>query len=307
MSMGASAQDASFDDYVVKMQTLAREKGYSEETIANAFSNVELYESAISSDRNQPERRLTLDEYLARALPQWKVNQARSLYNKYYDVLQPISEEYGVPGEIIIALWGVESNFGKFTGNYDVISALTTMSYEGRREEFFQNQLWDALTILERGDITRGEMKGSWAGAMGQSQFMPSSYLAYAADGDGDGKADIWNNPADVFASAAKYLSTVGWREGYRWGRRVAVSQPLGEELIGIQKELQQPLQAWADLGVTMPNGTDLPVADIPAWLIEPEPGRFYLIYENYQTLLDWNRSHHFVFSVVGLAERIRR
>ncbi|WP_087025973.1 lytic murein transglycosylase [Thaumasiovibrio subtropicus] len=304
-SASVSAQ-VSFDDYVLQMQDYAKEKGISEQTISTAFQGVKLYESAISADKNQPERRLTLDEYLKKSVPQWKINQANQRYQKHKAVLNNIGETYGVSPKIIVALWGVESNFGKFSGSYDVISALTTMAYEGRREDFFKSQLIDALTILDQGHIERRNMKGSWAGAMGQSQFMPSSYLAYAADGDGDGVADIWNNPADVFASAANYLSTVGWQAGYRWGRQVTLPESFDLSLISSKKENGKGLQEWAELGVMRHGGADLPVDEISAWLIEPQEGRYYLVYDNYQALLDWNRSHHFVFSVVQLAASIR-
>ncbi len=304
VSMGSLAQ-LSFDDYILKVQAIAQENGISEETIQSAFQNVRLYESAIKADKNQPERRLTLGEYLKKSVPQWKINQANQRYQEHKDILETIGDTYGVSPKVIVALWGVESNFGRFSGTYDVISALSTMAYEGRREAFFQSQLLDALTILERGDIAREDMKGSWAGAMGQSQFMPSSYLAYAADGDGDGVADIWNNPADVFASAANYLSTVGWKTGYRWGRAVELPSSFDADYISIQKEDGRLLTSWAELGVKQEGGRELPVDEIKAWLIEPEKGQHYLIYDNYQALLDWNRSHHFVFSVVTLASKI--
>ncbi|WP_413111350.1 lytic transglycosylase domain-containing protein [Thaumasiovibrio sp. DFM-14] len=304
-AFGAFAR-VPFEQYVEQLKTQAQEKGFSEATIERAFLNVKLYESAISADKNQPERRVTLDEYLHRALPKWKVDQARKLYRQHHSDLLRISQYYGVPAEIIVALWGVESNFGKFSGNYDVISSLSTMAYEGRREAFFQAQLFDALTILDMGVIERDNMKGSWAGAMGQSQFMPSSYLAYAADGNGDGKADIWNNAPDVFASAANYLSQVGWQTGYRWGRKVTLPPQFDLELVSSQYDQNKALPEWKSLGVIDGSGTPLPDADIKAWLIEPQEGDFYLVYENYQALLHWNRSHHFVFSVLGLAERIK-
>ncbi|GAL23620.1 membrane-bound lytic murein transglycosylase B [Vibrio variabilis] len=210
-------QKESFEEYVAGLKQEAREQGISEQILTEAFAGVEYKPRAVKADRNQPEKRLTLDEYIPRAVPDWKVKQAKELHNKHYAELKRIGDEYGVQPRFIVALWGVESNFGRFTGNYRVIDALSTMAYEGRREAFFRSEALAALTILEQGHIAPEDMKGSWAGAMGQSQFMPSSFLNFAADGNGDGKKDIWDSEADVFASTANYLAKSGWDDQYTW------------------------------------------------------------------------------------------
>ncbi len=205
---------------------------------------------------------------------------------------------------------GVESNFGKLTGGYNVIDALTTLAYDGRREDFFRKEAMAALTILDQGHITASKMKGSWAGAMGQCQFMPSSFLNFAVDGNGDGKKDIWNNKEDVFASAANYLSQSGWDDNYTWGRQVHVPKGLSSSLLGRSKENAKSLQQWNELGVRRLNGNVLPVLDedIDAWLIMPddENGRAYLIYNNYQVLMKWNRSYYFGLAVSHLADKLK-
>lgn len=209
MCTSAFASSDGFDEYLNKLRAEARDKGISEQVISAAFADVEYKPRAVKADRNQPEKKLTLDEYIPRAVPEWKVKQAKQLYKEHYAELKRIGDEFGVQPRFIVALWGVESNFGKFTGNFRVIDALSTMAFEGRREEFFRKETMAALQILDEGHIELENFKGSWAGAMGQCQFMPSSFLRFAADGNGDGKKDIWQSEADVFASTANYLANL--------------------------------------------------------------------------------------------------
>lgn len=305
-----AANELSFEEYVLTLKQEGREQGISESILDQAFEGVTFKPRAVTADKNQPEKKLTLDEYIPRAVPDWKVKQAKSLYNKHYQSLKRIGDEYGVQPRFIVALWGVESNFGKFTGNYSVIDALSTMSYEGRREAFFRKETMAALNILEQGHIKPKEMKGSWAGAMGQPQFMPSSFLAYAADGNGDGKKDIWNTEEDVFASAANYLSQSGWNDKYTWGRQVQVPSGISTELQGRTPDKAKYLQEWSEIGITGYSGQPLPKLneDIQAWLIMPddEAGRSYLVYNNYNVLMKWNRSYYFALAVSHLADRIK-
>ncbi len=311
LTFGVFAEDKiEFSEYVKELKQEARALGISEQTLERAFANVDYKPRAIKADKNQPEKKLTLDEYIPRAVPEWKIKQAKSLYKKHYADLSRIGKEYGVQPRFIVALWGVESNFGKLTGGYNVIDALATLAYDGRREAFFKKEMMAALTILEEKHISIDKMKGSWAGAMGQSQFMPSSFVHYAVDGNGDGKIDIWNTKADVFASAANYLKSHGWNDTYTWGRQVTVPKGLPSQLEGRQKEKAKTLQGWNDLGVRKHNGSMLPKTseDIDAWLIMPDDdgGRAYLIYENYQVLMKWNRSYYFGLAVSHLADQIR-
>lgn len=297
-----------FPDYVAQLKQEAQQKGISQPIIDKAFANVTFKPRAVKADKNQPEKRQTLDEYLPKAVPDWKIAIAKRKLQENYPTLKRISDQYGVAPQYIVALWGVESSFGKIQGNYSVVDALATMAYDGRREEFFKNELMEALQILDEGHISVDRMKGSWAGAMGQCQFMPSSFLRFAQDGNGDGKKDIWLNKADVFASTANYLKESGWQEGYSWGRQVKAPKGLDKNLIGREQEKAKKISEWAALGVVNLNGSALPTADIDAWLIEPddENGRAYLIYNNYQVLMKWNRSHYFALSVGTLADAIK-
>lgn len=308
-SCSVYANSLSFDQYVEGLKKEARERGISEQVLNQAFADVTHKPRAVKADKNQPEKRLTLDEYIPRAVPDWKVKQAKDLYQKHYSELTRIGEQYGVQPRFIVALWGVESNFGKFTGNFPVIDALSTLAYDGRREAFFRKETMAALQILEEGHIEFERFKGSWAGAMGQCQFMPSSFLTFAADGNGDGKKDIWQSEADVFASAANYLSQSGWNDTYTWGRQVKLPAGFDTSIQGRSEEKGKYLQQWAKMGITRYDGRPLPKLDedIKAWLIAPDDanGRVYLVYNNYNVLMKWNRSYYFALAVSHLADKI--
>ena len=309
-SFSLSADDEKvkipFEQYVTNLKAEAIEMGIDSSVVNNAFEKVEFLERSVKSDKAQPEFKLTLDTYIPRAVPDWKIQKAREVYKKHYHLLHKVGKEYGVQPRFIVALWGIETNFGKLTGRHYIISSLSTMAYEGRREALFKKQLFAALTILEQGHIEQDKFIGSWAGAMGQVQFMPTSYLNYAVDFDGDGKKDIWNNYADVFASAANYLKTEGWDDSETWGRQVLIPEGFDVELAGIKNK--KTLQEWQDLGVRRFDGTDLPTVDINASIVIPDDasGRVYLAYNNYSVLMHWNRSYYFATAVSYLSERIK-
>lgn len=314
------ATKPSYETYVEQIKEEALSKGYSQDVVESSFANITFYKRAVKADRNQPEKVETLDTYLPKRVPKWKVDKARAMYKTHEALLTQIGEAYGVQPRFIVSLWGLETNFGKIMGNFNVVSALTTLAYEGRRETFFKKQLWAALTILEEGHISIDNMKGSWAGAMGQNQFMPTSFVSYAVDGDGDGKKDIWTNHADVFASMANYLKKEGWNDQLTWGRQVKL--PAGFDLshaipkntggrknwLKAWSETEKTLAQWQALGVTRMDGSALPNVDIKAALVFPddEKGRAYLAYDNYKSLMHWNLSYYFVSSVGHLSDRIQ-
>lgn len=306
--VAATEEKTKFDNYVLGLKKEGLEKGVDPKLIDSAFDGISYREKAVKADRNQPEKRLTLNEYIPRAVPDWKVKKARRLYQEHRVDLERIGKRFGVQPRFLVALWGVESNFGAFTGNYNVVEALTTLAFDGRREAFFRKQVFDALSILQDGHIGVKEMKGSWAGAMGQCQFMPSSFLSFAADGDGDGKKDIWTSVPDVFASSANYLKKSGWNSDYTWGREIKLTKEMDKNVFGLDKAKGKTLAQWQALGVRTMNNSALPNVDITAWLIRPddELGRSYLVYENYQSLMRWNRSHYFALAVSHLADKIK-
>lgn len=308
-----------FATYTALLKTEAIERGYQPELLEAVFSSLQFHERVISADRSQPEVVETLDTYLPKRVSETRIRMARERYQKYQTELAQIGERYGVQPRFIVALWGLESSFGRFQGNYSIPSALATLAYEGRREAFFRTEFFHALDILAQGHIELENMKGSWAGAMGQSQFMPSSFLSYAQDGDGDGKKDIWTNELDVFASIAYYLKRQGWDNNKTWGREVKL--PAGfdhghaiqrgslarNEWLKRWNASSRSIGAWQQLGVTRLNGTPLPPRDIQAALILPDGpgGRAFLAYDNYKSLMHWNRSYYFVTSVGVLADLI--
>jgi membrane-bound lytic murein transglycosylase B len=259
----------------------------------------------IELDRKQPEFTLTFQEYLDRVVPQSRIDRARDKLAQRRALLDEVAQRYGVQARFIVALWGVESDFGQQTGGFSVIAALTTLAYDGRRAAYFRRELLDALRILDRGDTTPAAMKGSWAGAMGQSQFMPSSFLRYAVDHDGDGRRDIWSDGPDLFASIANYLAKSGWHADESWGQ--PVSLPPGFDFSLASLDIIRAADEWRGLGVRRADGSDLTSGDPRGSVLLPggNDGPAFLIHDNFRVLLRWNRSNYFATAVGLLADRI--
>lgn len=296
---------AQFPAYIEKLKSQARAQGITEATLDIAFANIHFVDRVIKSDRNQLEKKVTLDDYLAKVLTPSKIAQGREIYQRYQPQLSQVTARYGVPERYIVALWGMESGFGKIQGKEDVISALSTLAFEGRREAFFTKELMAALKIIQQGRVEDPQLKGSWAGAMGQSQFMPSSFLTYGADGDGDGKVDIWNNIDDVFASTANYLSTEGWKPGMDWGQEAQLPENFNIALAGLKDSQVKTVTQWQQLGIIPKEGVTHP--DWRAWVIVPDDvqGRAFLVYDNFRTIMHWNRSYYFAISIGMMADSI--
>jgi membrane-bound lytic murein transglycosylase B len=305
--------DRQFSDYLLQLKAEAKMKGFSAEFLEPVFASIKMREKVVIADKNQPESKLTLDKYLSTRVPDWKVKQAVEKMREHSELLDKVEKQYGVQKRFIVALWGNESNFGRIQGNHPVLSSLASLAFDGRREALFKKQFFAALTILSEGHVSIDGFNGSWAGAMGQSQFMPTSFLAYAVDGNGDGKKDIWTTPEDVFASIANFLSTEGWDSTQTWGRQVKLGDDFGTSTInkysGLAKDKMLRMSAWTILGVTKFDGSELPAVNVKASLILPDDadGRIYLAYNNFHTLMRWNRSLYFGVSVGYLADRIRK
>jgi membrane-bound lytic murein transglycosylase B len=304
--LSASAGHAGeFQSWLAALKTEAASKGISQQTLDAAFRNVKPIPRVIELDRKQPEFTLTFEQYMQRVTPQSRVNKGRKRFSENKQILAEVSKKYGVQPQFLVAFWGIETDFGRVTGGFHVIPALATLAFDGRRSKFFRRELHLALRILEDGHITAANMVGSWAGAMGQPQFMPSSFVGYAVDHDNDGRKDIWTTKPDVFASAANYLSRYGWRGDERWGREVQLPNGFDLALKGLKT--RKKIQEWAALGVVKKDGAPLPVSDLEASLILPakEGGPAFLVYKNYRVILKWNRSHYFAMAVGHLADRI--
>ena len=298
---------AEFPAYVEQLKDQARAQGISQQTIDSTFANIHFVDRVISSDRNQLEKKITLDDYLTRVLPEWKIKAGQEQYRNNLPALQKASDRYGVQPQYIVALWGMESGFGKIQGKEDVFSALATLAFEGRREAFFTKEFMSALKIVDSGHASSDMMKGSWAGAMGQSQFMPSSYLNYGADGNGDGKIDIWKNTDDVFASTANYLSKEGWKGNQGWGQEVKLPANFDAAQAGLKNNQMHPASYWQQQGVTQADGSPLASTATRAWIITPDDvqGRAFLVYDNFRTIMHWNRSTYFALSIGMMADGI--
>ena len=306
----ADEEEGSFDDWIAHIKQLAKEKGISDETLSVSFENIERIERVIELDRKQPEFTLTLNEYLNNTVTKGRMNKGKKFYDEYNNLLKIISNEFKVQPRFILALWGIETSFGKFTGSFNVIRSLSTLSHDLRRRDFFTDELINALTIVDQGHINSDKMMGSWAGAMGQNQFMPSSFLNYATDFNKDNKKDIWNTQSDVFASTANYLSSSGWNYEQTWGREVKVIKEIDPEFITTSAksiEINKKIPEWINLGVVNLDGTKLPEVNIDAYLVYPEgdDGRKFLVYENFKTIMKWNRSLFFGISVGKLSDMI--
>ncbi len=307
LASGAAAADPpDFGEWLVGLRQEALAAGISQTTLDAALAGVEPIPRVIELDRSQPELTWTLEKYMGRIVSEERVERGRAKLAENRALLERAGQRYGVPARFLAAFWGIETNYGQASGGFSVIQAVATLAYDGRRSAFFRKELLLALRIIEDGHVTADRMTGSWAGAMGQVQFMPSTFVGYAVDGDGDGKIDIWGSKEDAFASAAHYLSRMGWDKDGTWGRPVTVPANLGPELFGL--EVRKPLGEWQGLGVRRLDGSDLPPRpELPASLIRPDgPGTpAYLVYDNFRTIMKWNRSQFFGIAVGTLADRL--
>lgn len=299
-------QEEQFARFVDSLKITAKNRGFRQDTIDQAFINVYLLQKSIQSDKNQLEKKITFDEYLQRILTKQRIENGRENYVKYREKLARQSDKYNIPPQYLVALWGMESSYGKVKGKENIISAMASLAFEGRREAFFVNQLMDALQIIEQDHIKPEQLIGSWAGAMGQCQFMPSSFIKYAADGDDDGIIDIWNNVDDVFASTANYLAKEGWDATLRWGAEVKLPDNFNQMLAGLGANKAKTVDEWQKIGVNfnIKNSEELTKN---AWIIVPDDlqGRAFLVFNNFNVLMHWNRSYYFALSVSMLADSI--
>ncbi len=297
--LGAAEQ--SWSAFLDQLSVEARRLGISPATTKQALADAELLDQVIELDRKQPEGRLTFAEYKANVISETRIRRGREMLLLYGDLLEKIRFRYGIPVQVITALWGVESSYGARTGNWSVVSSLATLAYEGRRSEFFRGELMAALRILDAGDVALPDMKGSWAGAMGQPQFMPTTYLAYAVDWDGDGQRDIWTSLPDIFASMSNFLARSGWRQGQLWGRPVLAPShlPSGQKAT---------VAEFAEAGVRAQDDGPLPRSAMPASLLRMDgaDGPAFLTYHNFNVFKIWNRSDYFALSVGLIADQLK-
>jgi membrane-bound lytic murein transglycosylase B len=301
------AVEGDFYAFLSGIRRDAAAQGIRASTIELALRSAEFLPHVIELDRKQPERQLTFSQYLYKVVTAERMEGARHQLAENRLLLDGIWRRFDVEPRFIVALWGIESDFGKVMGNYTVVSALATLSYDGRRSSYFRGELISALRIIDQGHIRADNMMGSWAGAMGQCQFMPSTFLGYAVDYDGDGRRDIWNDRADVLASIANYIGRLGWRGGEGWGREVMLPAGFDARFTGL--EVIRSAGEWSRLGVRSIDAGPLSGREGEASLVMPDgaSGPAFLVYDNFRTIMRWNKSTYFAAAVGYLADSIAR
>ena len=298
------AQDQTFAEWREQLRAEAFSLGISEETLL-AIDDLEApLERVLELDDAQPEFMQTFTRYLSLRITPLQINRGQALLRQYAVLLEEVRQSYGVQPHYLVSFWAIESNYGRATGGFSVLQALATLAFDPRRAEFFRTELLTALKIIDDGHIAVDNMSGSWAGAMGQLQFLPSVFARYGIDGDNDGKIDIWNSLPDIFHSAANFLSQSGWRGDERWGREVLLPSNFDFSLTGTRT--RKPLQEWNELGIIQMNGSPIPVANMQASVILPAGagGPAFLTYANFRATMVYNPSTFYALTVGHLADR---
>lgn len=299
------SKSQTFQQCIADLQTRAAAAGVPEKIRKEVLGKASFLERIISYDRNQPEFVQTLATYFNKRVTDWRIAKGREMLVKHTDFLANLTATYGVPAPYLIAFWGLETNYGSYKGKIPTINSLVTLACDKRRSDYFSGELVQALLLMDRENLNIEDMQGSWAGAMGHTQFMPSAYMLYAKDGDNDGKRDLWNSELDALASAANFLVELGWKTGFKWGREVSLPKVFDYQLAG--KESRQPVSFWATRGVTTASGNKLNHSNVQSSLLIPSghTGPTFLVYDNFDVILRWNNSEYYGIAVGHLADRI--
>lgn len=298
------SQSEAFGACLLQKSQEAIDAGVKPSRVEQEFSSLKFIPRVIELDRSQPEFVSTFPDYFSKRVNQWRIDKGREKLQIHRDFLQELTTQYGIPGHYIVSFWGLETNYGGYKGNMSTLDALATLACEPRRARYFTQELFLALKLMDRENLNKAQMQGSWAGAMGHTQFMPTAYTNYAIDGDGDGVVNLWESEKDALASAAHFLWKLGWTPGLRWGREVALPKGFDYSLAGGGAKT---LTQWRELGLTKANREALSSADIPARLIIPAgaKGPAFLTYANFRTIKRWNNSEFYGIAVGRLADRI--
>ena len=306
LAIAPALAQGSFEGFLEGLRAEAKRGGISPTTLSRAFAGVRPNQRVIELDRRQAEGGMAWEDYRDRIMVSpTRIANGQRAYAENQTLLRAIEARYRVSPRVIVAIWGVETNFGGNTGGFGVIEALATLAWEGRRAEFFRKELLAALRILDQGHVTPARMQGSWAGAMGQPQFMPTNFERLAVDFDGDGRRDIWDDRADALGSIAHYFTKSGWREGEPWGR--AVQPPPGFLIDAADTETRRPLRDFARLGFRAEDGSPLPASDIETSIILPNrgSGQVFLGHHNLRVIRRYNSPVNYGLSVGLLSDRV--
>lgn len=293
-----------FTACIARLKLEAQQQGISSQQVA-VLDNVKPIARTIELDRNQPEFVQTFAGYFNQRVSDYRIRYGREMLDQHRAFLTALTEQYGVPAQYLVSFWALESNFGRHIGKIPILDTLATLACDERRSELFSRELFAALTLMERHQIGVDTMQGSWAGAIGHTQFLPSAYVQFGIDGDNDQRVDLWNSQADALTSAANYLQQLGWQPELRWGREVQLPENFPYHLAGINSP--KPLDEWQSLGVMTADGKPLPEASIEASLLIPSgaEGPKFLVYDNFHVIMKWNRSQYYALAVGHLADRI--
>ncbi|WP_439594905.1 lytic murein transglycosylase [Falsiroseomonas sp.] len=300
----AQAASESFPAFLNGVRAEARRAGVSANTLSRALDGLQPNDRVLELDRRQPEFTQTWEQYRDARLSQQRIDAGRRAFADNRATLETVQDRFRVSPRIVTAIWGLETNYGGFTGNMNVIQSLATLAWDGRRSSYFRNELLAALKILDAGHVTPDRMRGSWAGAMGHPQFMPSNFDRLAVDMDGDGRRDIWDNRADALGSIGNYLARSGWRDDELWGREVVL--PAGFDTEQARRENMRPLRDWVRMGVRRPDGVELPALDMQAAILIPGPsGQAFAVYHNFNVIRRYNPSNFYALAVGMLSDRV--
>ena len=305
LSTSIFANSHSFEDFLSNVRQIAIEQGVSKSTIDKAFFELSPNLDILEADGKQAEFSQNFWHYINKRVNQTRLNNGYDTLKQNTSLLNKVSQKYGVPDYILVAFLGLESNYGTYTGKLSLIQSLATLAFDPRRSDFFTRELVTLLKLIDKGKIPI-DAKGSWAGAMGAIQFMPSNVLTYGVDADKDGDIDLWNSKDDIYASAANFLKHLGWNKGEKWGREVTIPKNFDYRLTGLQNK--KKVTEWGSLGIRQANGSALPNSSMEGSLIVPmgHRGPAFLVYQNFRVILDWNRSQLYALSVGYLADRIK-
>lgn len=303
-SCALMAGEDNFPVCIERLQQEARQRGIPD-SLVSILATLKPLRRTIELDRSQPEFVQTFAGYFNKRVTDFHVQRGRELLEQNRDFLDNLTRQYGVPAQYLVAFWGLESNFGRNIGKMPVLDTLATLACDARRGEFFSEELFNALWVMNKHRVDADAMQGSWAGAIGQTQFLPSAFLQYGRDGDDDQRVDLWRSSADALTSAAYYLQQLGWQKELRWGREVRLPEDFPYHLAGIDSP--RSLSEWQQLGVRKADGSELTIADVQAALLIPSgaAGPKFLVYDNFHIIMKWNRSQFYALAVGILADRI--
>ena len=298
------ANSQSFEDFLNQVRKTATEQGVSKATIDKAFFGLTPNLDILKSDSAQAEFNQNFWHYVNKRVSQVRLNNGNDTLKQNASLLNKTSQKYGVPAYVLVAFLGLESNYGNYMGNENLVRSLATLAYDPRRSGFFTKEFIALLKLIDKNTIPL-DAKGSWAGAMGAVQFMPTNVIAYGVDANNDGKVNLWNDKEDIYASAANFLNKLGWEKGEKWGREASIPKNFDYRLTGL--ETKRTVNEWAALGVLRGNGSKLPKSNFKASLIVPmgHRGPAFLVYRNFDTILGWNRSILYALSVAYLSDRL--